>query len=70
MTSADKSKNEWHGETGFFTKEMLEKYIGDLMLPIYYIAGPVGMVASLRKTLTDAGIDEDNIRTEEFSGYK
>ncbi len=64
----DKS-NQWHGETGFFTKEMLTKYIGDLTTPIYYIAGPAGMVASLRKTLTDAGIDEDNIRTEEFSGY-
>lgn len=64
----DKS-NEWHGETGFFTKEMLAKYIGDLKTPIYYIAGPASMVASLRKTLTDAGIDEDNIRTEEFSGY-
>lgn len=64
----DKS-NDWHGETGFFTKEMLTKYIGDLMLPIYYIAGPAEMVASIRRTLTDAGIDEDNIRTEEFSGY-
>lgn len=64
----DKS-NQWHGETGFFTKEMLTKYIGDLTTPIYYIAGPAAMVASLRKTLTDAGIDEDNIRTEEFSGY-
>jgi ferredoxin-NADP reductase len=64
----DKLK-EWHGETGFFTKEMLQKYIGDLMLPIYYIAGPAGMVASIRKTLTEAGVDEDNIRTEEFSGY-
>lgn len=61
--------NDWHGETGFFTKEMLTKYIGDLMTPIYYIAGPAAMVSSLRKTLTDAGIDEDNIRTEEFSGY-
>lgn len=64
----DKS-NEWHGETGFFTKEMLTKYIGDLKIPIYYIDGPAGMVASLRKTLIDAGIDEDNIRTEEFTGY-
>jgi ferredoxin-NADP reductase len=65
----EEKSGEWHGETGFFTKEMLGKYIGDLMLPIYYIAGPAGMVSSLRKTLTDAGVDEDNIRTEEFSGY-
>lgn len=63
------TSNVWMGETGFFTKEMLTKYIGDLMIPIYYIAGPAAMVASLRKTLTEADIDEDNIRTEEFSGY-
>lgn len=69
MTDMEKSKKEWKGETGFFTKEMLQKYITDLSLPIYYISGPADMVASIRKTLTEAGVDEDNIRTEEFSGY-
>ncbi|HEY5391085.1 MAG TPA: FAD-dependent oxidoreductase [Hanamia sp.] len=69
MTDKEGSK-DWKGETGFFTKEMLHKYIGDLSLPIYYISGPASMVASIRKTLTEAGIDDDNIRTEEFSGYK
>ncbi|MEO9210144.1 MAG: FAD-dependent oxidoreductase [Ginsengibacter sp.] len=68
MTGIDGS-NGWKGETGFFTKEMLQKYIGDLSLPIYYISGPASMVTSIRKTLNDAGIDDDNIRTEEFSGY-
>ena len=48
---------------------MLAKYIGDLTLPIYYIAGPAEMVTALRHTLDAAGIDDDNIRTEEFTGY-
>ena len=68
MTDTDHSK-DWKGETGYFTKEMLQKYIGDLSLPIYYISGPPSMVKSIRKTLDQAGIDSDNIRTEEFSGY-
>ena len=68
MTNIDGSK-DWKGETGFFTKEMLKKYIGDLSQPIYYISGPASMVTSIRKTLNEAGIDDDNIRTEEFSGY-
>ena len=68
MTDKDASR-EWQGETGFFTKEMLQKYIGDLSIPIYYISGPPSMVTSIRKTLNEAGIDDDNIRTEEFSGY-
>ncbi|MGO3184550.1 MAG: FAD-dependent oxidoreductase [Aequorivita sp.] len=68
MTDNNGSK-DWKGETGYFTKEMIQKYIDDLSLPIYYISGPASMVASIRKTLDEAGIDSDNIRTEEFSGY-
>lgn len=69
MTDDVEDSKEWKGERGFFTKEMLQKYIGDLSLPIYYISGPASMVASIRKTLDEAGVDSDNIRTEEFSGY-
>lgn len=69
MTNMDKSKQDWKGETGFINKEMLTKYIKDLTKPIYYISGPPAMVAAMRKMLTEAGIDDDNIRTEEFSGY-
>ncbi|HEY4327616.1 MAG TPA: FAD-dependent oxidoreductase [Mucilaginibacter sp.] len=69
MTDKEKLNKDWNGETGFFTKEMLKKYIKDLMLPIYYIAGPASMVTSIRKMLNESGLDDDNIRTEEFSGY-
>jgi ferredoxin-NADP reductase len=69
MTEMEKSSRNWDGETGYITKPMLVKYIGDLTLPIYYIAGPAAMVAAMRKTLNEAGVDDDNIRTEEFSGY-
>ena len=60
---------KWDGEKGKFTKEMLQKYIGDLSKPIYYICGPERMLESIQKTLEEAGIDTDNIRTEEFPGY-
>lgn len=69
MTEMEKSRRKWEGETGYITKPMLIKYIGDLTRPIYYIAGPAPMVAAMRKTLNEAGVDDDNIRTEEFSGY-
>jgi ferredoxin-NADP reductase len=69
MTEMEKSSRKWDGETGYITKPMLEKYVGDLTLPIYYLAGPASMVAAMRKTLNEAGVDDDNIRTEEFSGY-
>jgi ferredoxin-NADP reductase len=69
MTEMEKSVQKWDGETGYITKGMLEKYVGDLTLPIYYPAGPASMVTAMRKTLNEAGVDDDNIRTEEFSGY-
>jgi len=69
MTEVEKSSRKWDGETGYITKPMLVKYIDDLTLPIYYIAGPAAMVTAMRKTLNEAGVDDDNIRTEEFSGY-
>jgi len=59
----------WHGEKGHITKDMLIKYISDLATPIYYLSGPASMVATMRQIITDAQVNEDNIRTEEFSGY-
>lgn len=69
MTEMEKSRREWQGETSFINGEMLRKYLPSLQGPTYYIAGPPAMVAAMRRMLTDAGVDEDDIRTEEFSGY-
>lgn len=69
MTEIENSAQDWDAETGFISKEMLSKYIGDLTTPIYYLCGPPAMVTAMRKILNEAGVDDDNIRTEEFSGY-
>lgn len=69
MTRVDPSRDAWTGETGHITKAMLDRYVDDLTTPIYYITGPASLVAAMRKTLNDAGVDDDNIRTEEFTGY-
>jgi ferredoxin-NADP reductase len=69
MTQMEKSNNEWFGETGYINKAMLQKFIDNLALPIYYIVGPPGMVQTMRQILSEAGVDKNNIRTEEFSGY-
>lgn len=69
MTDMDKSGKPWTGEKGFISKDLIEKYVTDISSPVYYSAGPAGMVAAMRKILNELGIDDDNIRTEEFSGY-
>ena len=69
MTEMSKSKKEWKGETVLIDKEMLSRHLATLQGPIYYIAGPPPMVAGMRKMLVTAGVDEDDIRTEDFAGY-
>jgi ferredoxin-NADP reductase len=69
MTAAATSKRPWTGETGYINPEMLARFIDDLKAPVYYVAGPEGLVSAMRKTLGDAGVTEEDIRAEEFSGY-
>jgi ferredoxin-NADP reductase len=61
--------NGWKGKTGHISSEMLLTRVSALSRPIYYIAGPPTMVAATHRTLSDAGVDEDDIRTEDFAGY-
>ena len=69
MTAATGSRVPWTGETGYINGEKLARFVGDLKAPIYYIAGPAGMVNAMRAALADAGVDEAAIRAEEFAGY-
>lgn len=69
MTEMEKSQRIWNGETGYINKEMISRYVHDLMSAIYYLAGPPAMVSAMRKLLNEIYIDDDNIKTEEFSGY-
>lgn len=69
MTKMEHAREPWTGETGYVTKAMLERYLDDLTVPIYYSSGPATLVAAMRTLLNDAGVDDDNIRTEEFTGY-
>jgi ferredoxin-NADP reductase len=69
MTEMSKSKKEWKGETALIDKEMLCRHLAILQGPIYYIAGPPTMVTAMRETLVSAGVEENDIRTDEFVGY-
>lgn len=59
---------EWSGEGGYMTPELLRQHVDDIEDPIYYTSGPAGMVTARRQMLVEAGANEDNQRTEEFTG--
>jgi len=69
MTDMPKSHRTWRGETGLIDKEMLASYLTNAVSPIYYAAGPPEMVKGLRAMIHNLGIDDVDIRAEEFSGY-
>ena len=69
MTEMSASRRPWAGRTGLIDAELLREVGRVADAPIYYIAGPPGMVDAMRRTLTNVGIADDDIRSEEFHGY-
>jgi ferredoxin-NADP reductase len=76
MTEIRNSNRLWKGETGLINQELIDRHFPDRVAParqtgaaIYYVAGPPAMVNGLRTMLTNAGVDTDDIRSEEFAGY-
>jgi ferredoxin-NADP reductase len=59
----------WAGERGHIDAAMLERHLSGVAGPIYYLTGPPMMVKVLTEMLTHSGVDTDDIRTEEFTGY-
>ncbi len=59
----------WTKEDGHIDEKFLKQHIKNLAAPIYYVAGPPGMVAGTTQLLIEIGVNEDNIRFEEFAGY-
>jgi ferredoxin-NADP reductase len=61
---------EWAGEKRRIDAEMLRDILGgDLDSSTYLIAGPPPMVDSVTEGLAGAGVPEEQIRPERFSGY-
>lgn len=60
---------DWQGEKGRIDAAMIKRHLDDISKPIFYLAGPEGMVKAMRQLLIGMDVNEDNIRTEEFSGY-
>jgi ferredoxin-NADP reductase len=63
------ASDTWEGERGHIDAPMLGRHLEGVANAIFYLTGPPGMVHGLRTMLIEAGADEDDIRTEEFTGY-
>lgn len=69
MTRMQRSHRSWPGEVGIIDREMLASHLKGADSPIFYIAGPPGLVQGLHKMLRGIGVADRDIRAEEFAGY-
>lgn len=60
---------DWRGRTGIVNAGLIESVRVPPAVPIFYVAGPPAMVAAMRAVLGGMGIEDDDIRSEDFSGY-
>jgi ferredoxin-NADP reductase len=61
---------EWEGERRKIDEDLLRDVLGEEVLSsTYLLAGPPPMVEGVAETLAGAGIAEDRIRPDRFSGY-
>jgi ferredoxin-NADP reductase len=59
----------WEGERRRIGPELLRDHLGELDRFRYLIAGPPAMVGAVSHELARAGVPEERIRAERFSGY-
>ena len=69
FTRIEPGHGRWKGATGPINAQLLLKHVSNLKDPIYYVAGPPGMVAGAHQTLIELAVPENDIRTEHFAGY-
>jgi ferredoxin-NADP reductase len=69
MTKPDRSKKPWKGERRRVDAASLRDWLPKGGASVHYVAGPEGFVKGAAEALKAAGVDEDQIRTEEFPGY-
>jgi ferredoxin-NADP reductase len=69
MTNAGAASPPWTGERRMVSADFLREVIGDTIAPIFYLAGPPGLVAAVSKAVLEAGADPEHVRSEEFEGY-
>lgn len=76
MKEVEKSHRTWNGEVGPINYQLLNRHLKAVATPdwynagpIYYLSGPPQTVHAFQTMLIDSGVDNDDIRIDEFAGY-
>lgn len=69
-TFTQTAPENWTGETGYFTEELLRKYVSEFSNSVFFLAGPAGMVEPTMQLLETLGVDPLFIKSEDFGEYR
>lgn len=69
MTDMTRSQQSWNGYARRIDSEMIRHAVQGLADPVFYVSGPPTLVGAVRQVLATAGVDDDDVRSEEFYGY-
>jgi len=59
----------WDGRRGLMDADLIRSVIAGPSRPVFYVVGPPGMVAGMRQVLSGMGVEDDDVRSEDFAGY-
>jgi len=60
----------WKGLTGHVDAGMIKAQIPDYRERVFYVCGPPSMNEAMKKALEGLGLREDQVKTEDFTGYQ
>lgn len=63
---SEEKSDTWDGLTGFLNIDIVKEHVSDLKTAKYFFCGPPPLTNSITKGLTENGVDEDNLHSEEF----
>lgn len=69
LTDMNSIPQNWAGEKGYITEDMIKKYIPDFAKRIFYLSGPELMVKSYEELLSKLGVRKGNVKKDYFPGY-
>lgn len=60
---------KWQGEKRRIDAQFIKDYTNNLQNPLYFVVGPPPMVDAVQRALLEAGVNIENIKIENFTGY-
>ncbi|HXI84821.1 MAG TPA: FAD-dependent oxidoreductase [Verrucomicrobiae bacterium] len=70
MTQPQNPGKTWTGRTGYVGVRFVKEHLCEQTPSVYCVAGPPRFVSAVAEVLAIAGVNEGDIRTDEFFGYE